>query len=80
MNGIRKTDFLESLKSSHLLKILLIGVGVYLFYLLELFLTEHFGFIRAYIIASVAIIALIASYSAAVLKASKRAIQCKLKV
>jgi inner membrane protein len=58
----------------HPVQYLLIGAGMCLFYLLELSLAEHIGFIRAYIIASVAIIALITSYSAAVLKASRRAV------
>ncbi|MBN2182788.1 MAG: cell envelope integrity protein CreD [Sedimentisphaerales bacterium] len=58
----------------HPVQYLLIGVGMCLFYLLELSLAEHFGFIRSYIIASAAIIVLVTSYSAAVLKTSKRAI------
>ncbi len=58
----------------HPVQYLLIGVGMCLFYLLELSLAEHFGFIRSYIIASVAIIILVTFYSVAVLKTSKRAI------
>jgi len=58
----------------HPVQYLLIGVGMCLFYLLELSLAEHFGFIRSYMIASAAIIILVTSYSAAVLKTSKRAI------
>jgi inner membrane protein len=44
-----------------------------LFYLLELSLAEHFGFILSYIIASAAIVILVTSYSAAVLRSTKRA-------
>ncbi len=58
----------------HPVQYLLIGVGMCLFYLLELSLAEHFGFIRSYMIASAAIIILVTLYSAAVLKTSKRAI------
>lgn len=58
----------------HPVQYLLIGVGMCLFYLLELSLAEHFGFVRSYMIASAAIIVLVTSYSAAILKTSKRAI------
>ncbi len=58
----------------HPVQYLLIGVGMCLFYLLELSLAEHFGFVRAYTIAGAAIVVLITSYSAAVLKTRKRAV------
>ena len=74
MNSMRKSSFLESFNNSHFMKILLIGVEMCLFYLLELSLAEHFGFIRSYMIASAAVIILVTAYSAAVLKTSKRAI------
>jgi inner membrane protein len=44
-----------------------------IFYLLELSLAEHFGFVPAYAAASGAIIILVTSYSAAVLKTTRRA-------
>ena len=58
----------------HPIQYLLIGMGMCMFYLLELSLAEHLGFIQAYSIASAAIVILVTSYSAAVLKASKRAV------
>ena len=48
-------------------------MGMCMFYLLELSLAEHAGFVSAYIIASVAIITLVTSYCVAVLKTTKRA-------
>jgi len=58
----------------HPVQYLLTGAGMCLFYLLELSLAEHFGFILAYIIASAAIVVLVTSYSAAVLRSNKRAV------
>jgi len=58
----------------HPIQYLLIGSGMCLFYLLELSLAEHFGFVQAYSLASAAVVILVASYSAAVLKARKRAV------
>lgn len=58
----------------HPVQYLLTGAGMCLFYLLELSLAEHFGFILAYTIASAAIVILITSYSAAILKSTKRAL------
>ena len=43
------------------------------FYLLELSLAEHIGFIFAYIIASAAVVGLIGFYSAVVLKSRQKA-------
>ena len=57
----------------HPVQYLFIGMGMCLFYLLELSLAEHTGFVLAYVIASAAIIILVTSYSAAVLKSTKRA-------
>lgn len=57
----------------HPMQYLFIGASMCLFYLLELSLAEYCGFIFAYAIASAAIIVLVTSYSAAVLKTKKRA-------
>lgn len=57
----------------HPIQYLFVGMGMCMFYLLELSLAEHIGFVQAYVTASVAIVALVASYCAAVLKTSKRA-------
>jgi inner membrane protein len=43
------------------------------FYLLELSLAEHIGFLTAYIVASSAIVLLIGAYSSVVLKSPTRA-------
>lgn len=51
----------------HTLQYLLWGAGMCLFYLLELSLSEHLGFTLAYVLASAAIVALLVSYSLAVL-------------
>jgi len=57
----------------HPLQYLLLGAGMCVFYLLELSLAEHIGFVAAYIIASVAVVALIGSYSFVCLKSSLKA-------
>ncbi len=57
----------------HPVQYLLIGAGMCVFYLLELSLAEHIGFLTAYVVASSAIVVLIASYSVAVLKSTGRA-------
>ena len=57
----------------HSVQYLFVGAGMCLFYLLELSLAEHLGFIAAYAIASAAVILLITAYSVAVLKTVKRA-------
>ena len=57
----------------HPVQYLLTGAGMCIFYLLELSLAEHFGFVPAYAAASGAIIILVTSYSAAVLKTTRRA-------
>ncbi len=57
----------------HPMQYLLVGAGMCLFYLLELSLAEHVGFVLAYAIASAAIVILVTSYSASVLNSTKRA-------
>lgn len=52
----------------HPIQYLLLGSALCVFYLLELSLAEHVGFPIAYGIASLAVIALIAAYSQAVLR------------
>lgn len=58
----------------HMLQYLLIGISMSLFYLLLLALSEHIGFTTAYIIASIAVIAMVGFYSRSVLKTRKRAL------
>ncbi|MDI6792741.1 MAG: cell envelope integrity protein CreD [bacterium] len=58
----------------HSLQYLLVGAGMCLFYLLELSLAEHIGFVAAYIIASSAIVLLISTYCVAILKSTMRAV------
>jgi len=52
---------------------LLIGAGLVLFFILLLALAEVLGFLGAYLAASLAIVALIGSYSAAILQSWRRA-------
>jgi inner membrane protein len=52
---------------------LFIGAGLCLFYLLELSLSEHVGFYWAYVIATIAIVSMVSSYSYVVLHTGKRA-------
>lgn len=52
----------------HSLQYLLVGAAMCLFYLLLLSLSEHLGFLSAYLLASVAIAGLITGYSKAVLR------------
>lgn len=56
----------------HSIQYLFVGVGMCLFYLLELSLSEHIGFVLAYILASVSIVVLISTYCIAVLKSTPR--------
>lgn len=58
----------------HPVQYLLVGFGLCLFYLLLLSLSEHVGFARAYLAATVATVGLITGYSLAVLKTGKRAL------
>lgn len=57
----------------HPIQYLLVGAAMCLFFLLELALSEHIGFGRAYLLASLAVVGLIASYSLAALKKPGRA-------
>jgi inner membrane protein len=57
----------------HSLQYLLVGAGMCLFYLLQLSLAEHLGFLPAYLIASAAVTVLITSYSLFVVKTGRRA-------
>jgi len=57
----------------HSLQYLFVGAGMCLFYLLELSLSEHLGFVAAYVIATASVVALIFGYCAAVLGGLQRA-------
>ena len=57
----------------HPLQYLLLGAGISVFYLLELSLAEHLGFVTAYIVASSAVVLLLAVYSSVVLRDPKKA-------
>ena len=57
----------------HSVQYLFVGAGMCLFYLLELSLSEHIGFLAAYAIAAAAIVILVSSYCIAVLKGVGRA-------
>ena len=58
----------------HPVQYLFIGSALALFYLLLLSLTEHLGFLRAYVTATVMIVVLITGYSLSVLKQKLRAV------
>ena len=57
----------------HLLQYLLVGGGLCAFYLLQLALSEHFGFRLAYLVASTAVTVQITLYSWSALRSLKRA-------
>ena len=57
----------------HSLQYLLVGAAMCLFYLLLLSVSEHAGFLRAYLLASLAVVGLITAYCAAILKGVRRA-------
>ena len=57
----------------HPLQYLLVGAAMCLFYLLELALSEHLGFLPAYLVASLAVVCLVTAYCRAVLQTGKRA-------
>ncbi len=57
----------------HPLQYLLMGSAMCLFYILELSLSEHMGFVKAYIIASASIVLLNFFYSKSVLKSFSKA-------
>lgn len=59
--------------SVHPIQYLLIGSAMCVFYLLELSLSEHLGFGAAYLVATIAIVAQLAGYCAAVLHSRRRA-------
>jgi inner membrane protein len=58
----------------HPVQSLLVGAALCVFYLLELSLAEHLGFMPAYAVATAAIVAMITAYSAAVLHSWGRAL------
>lgn len=58
----------------HSVQYLLVGAGMCLFYLLELALAEHLGFVAAYCLASLAVVALVSLYCAAILRSPGRAV------
>ena len=58
----------------HSLQYLLVGVAMCLFYLLELSLSEHLGFLLAYVLAAFSIVALVFAYCAAILQSTRRAL------
>jgi inner membrane protein len=58
----------------HPIQYLLLGSALCLFYLLELSLSEHLGFLFSYAIASVAIIGMVAAYCAVILHRMSRAV------
>ncbi len=58
----------------HVIQYGLIGAAMCIFYLLELSLAEHLGFLVAYTIAAAAVVVLVVSYGLAVLKSRGRAI------
>jgi inner membrane protein len=57
----------------HPIQYLMVGGALCLFYLLELSLSEHLGFVIAYCIASAAVVAMVASYSLVVLRRTRHA-------
>ena len=57
----------------HPLQYLLVGCGMCLFYLLELSLAEHIGFLKAYIVAASSIVFLQGGYCMAILRSARRA-------
>ncbi|MCC6794883.1 MAG: cell envelope integrity protein CreD [Candidatus Hydrogenedentes bacterium] len=57
----------------HPLQYLLVGAAMCVFYLLELSLAEHIGFVAAYVLASLAVLLLVSAYCVAVLKSLQRA-------
>ncbi|MBI3776436.1 MAG: cell envelope integrity protein CreD [Gammaproteobacteria bacterium] len=57
----------------HPMQYLFIGMALCLFYLLELSLSEHLGFIAAYAVASTAVVMTVLAYTRVVLRARRRA-------
>jgi inner membrane protein len=58
----------------HPVQYLLVGFALCLFYLLLLSLSEHFSFGLSYLVAAIATVTMVTSYSLGVLKAGKRAV------
>lgn len=59
--------------SLHPLQYLLVGLALCLFFLLFLAVSEHLGFVPAYLLASLAVIGAVTGYSAAILRSRARA-------
>lgn len=58
----------------HAIQYLLVGAGMCLFFLLELSLAEHLGFLWAYLIAAASIVLLISLYCMSILKTPRRSL------
>lgn len=65
--------FFEILKKQniHVFQYILVGLAISIFYLLLLSFSEHLGFNRSYLIASIAVIGLILLYTSAILSEKK---------
>ena len=59
----------------HPIQYLLVGAAMCMFYLLELSLSEHIGFIGAYAVAASSVAVLIAAYTTAVLRSAGRGVR-----
>lgn len=57
----------------HPVQYLLLGAAMCIFYLLELSLSEHIGFGIAYVIASIAVVAMVTTYGKVILKSFRQA-------
>jgi inner membrane protein len=57
----------------HPVQYLLLGAAMCIFYLLELSLSEHIGFGIAYVMASIAVVAMVTTYSKVILKNLRQA-------
>lgn len=68
--------FLEILRKLrvHPIQYILVGLGLGLFYLLLLSLSEHLGFRMAYVLASLAIVLMIAGYARSIFKDTRMAL------
>jgi inner membrane protein len=58
----------------HTIQYLMLGAALCVFYLLELSLSEHLGFPFAYVVASAAVIGMVAAYSFVILRRLSRAL------
>jgi inner membrane protein len=74
--GFTSFFFTEILQKAqvHPIQYLLVGFAILVFYLLLLSLSEHFGFDRAYLASTAAVVLLIGSYASAILSSQKLAI------